>query len=46
MDIREIKNDADALELALNVAHDRIINAYAKVSNIGINGSDVVSTSR
>ena len=46
MDIREIKNDADALELALNVAHDRMINIYAKVSNIGINGSDVVSTFR
>ena len=46
MDIREIKNNADALELALNVAHDRMINIYAKVSNIGINGSDVVSTFR
>ena len=42
MDIREIRNDADALELALNVAHDRMINVYVKVSNICTNDSDVV----
>ena len=44
MDIREIRNDADALELALNVDHDRMINVYA--TNIGTNNSDVVPTSR
>ena len=46
MGIREIRNDADALELALNVDHDRMINIYTKVSNIGTNDRDVVSTSR
>ena len=46
MGTREIRNDADALELALDVDHRRMINVYAKVSNIGANDSDVVPTSR
>ena len=44
MGIREIRNDADVLELALNVDYDRMINVYAKVSDIGTNDSDVVPT--
>ena len=46
MGIREIRNDTDALELVLNLDHNRMINVYAKVFNIGTNDSDVVPTPR
>lgn len=47
MGIRKIRNDIDALEIALNVNHSKIyINVYTKVSNISSNDNDVVVPGR
>lgn len=39
MGLTEIKYNVDALEMASNVPHNKLITIYAKVSNIGANNS-------